>query len=77
MKTIAPWIPALYCAVLSAVVLIVHLKSGANSSAWEPGFYCFLPMCFFFVGSVTAQLHKELKELRQRLAVLEEDKSDI
>jgi hypothetical protein len=28
-------------------------------------------MCFVFIGSATAQMHKEIKELRQRLAALE------
>lgn len=74
MKNIAHWIPAAFCAVLSALVLGVQLKLGSDSSAWKPAFYCFLPMCFYFVGSATAQRHKELKELRQRLAALEEKK---
>ena len=73
MKKIAHWIPALFCALLSAMALGMQLP-GSESSAWKPAYYCFLPMCFFFVGSVSAQMQQELKELRQRLAVLEDKK---
>ena len=75
MKNVAHWIPAAFCAALSALALGMQLKLGSDSFAWKPAFFCFLPMCFFFVGSATAQMHKELKELRQRLAALEEKKS--
>jgi len=31
---------------------------------WEPAFYSFLPMCFFFVGAATYLGRRELRELR-------------
>ena len=75
MKNISHWTPVAFCAVLSAIVLGVQLKFGSDSSAWKPAFFCFLPMGFYLVGSTTAQMHKELKELRQRLAALEATKT--
>ena len=61
-----------FCAFLSLLVLV---QSGSGSGAWKPAFYAFLPMCFFFVGSATLQLQREIRELRQKLAVLEQKKS--
>lgn len=41
----------------------------------EAGIFSFLPMCFFFVGNVTFGMHRELRDLRKRLADLEQKKS--
>lgn len=67
---IGPWLPMLFCAALSAISVIFNLYT-----AFMPGgvasilnvFYCFLPMCFFFVGVFFVHLQKENQELRSRL----------
>ena len=67
------WIPAIFCAFLS--LLALSMQIGSDSGAWKPAFYCFLPMCFFFVGGVTSQMQLEIRELRQRLSELEQKRS--
>ena len=71
MKTIAHWIPAGFCAFVSLAALAASVLS-PDSGWWRPAFFAFLPMCFFFVGSATTQMHRELQELRQRLTALEQ-----
>lgn len=67
--------PAAFCAFLSVGALVMQIQLRPDSDAWKPAFYCFLPMCFMFVGFVTFAMHKELKDLRERLAALEQKKS--
>jgi len=70
MKSFRHWIPAAFCAILSLIAL-----AGSFHTAdfwWRPAFFCFLPMCFFFVGSATSMMHRELRDLRQRLTALEQ-----
>jgi hypothetical protein len=74
MKTLAHWMPAAFCAFLSYGALVMQIQLRSDSDAWKPAFYCFLPMCFIFVGVVTRAMHKELKDLRERLAALEQKK---
>jgi hypothetical protein len=69
---IAPWTGFAFCAFLSGLALFGFLDR--DSRWWQPAFYSFLPMCFFYVGSVLASQNKELRELRQRLAELEQAK---
>ena len=74
MKTITHWIPAAFCAFLSLIALVGSVRS-PDSDWWRPAFFAFLPMCFFFVASATTQMHRELRELRQRIAELELNKA--
>jgi hypothetical protein len=71
MKTITHWIPAAFCAFISLIALLASVRS-PDSGWWRPAFFAFLPMCFFFVGSATTQMHRELRELRQRITELEQ-----
>jgi hypothetical protein len=72
MKKIAHWMPAIFCGFLCLVAL--NASVGAKDSEWwRTAFFAFLPMCFFFVGNVTFQMHRELRELRQRLKESETD----
>jgi len=65
------YVPAAFCGFLCFIVLIVQISMD-QSTAWGPAFFCFLPMCFFFLGggifhSMQSQidaLKKELSELK-------------
>ena len=72
MKKIAHWLPAIFCGFLSLIALNASIDA-KGSEWWRPAFFSFLPMCFFFVGNVTFQMHRELRELRQRLASVAPD----
>jgi len=74
MKQISHWIPAAFCAFISLIVLVASFSS-SDSGWWRPAFFAFLPMCFFFVGSATTQMHRELFELRQRITELEQQRA--
>jgi hypothetical protein len=74
MKTIAHWTPAAFCAFISLTALFTSMRS-PDSGWWQPMFFAFLPMCFFFVGLVTARTQHELRELQKRLADLEQRQS--
>jgi hypothetical protein len=74
MKTIAHWTPAAFCAFISLIAVFAWVRS-SDTGWWQPVFFAFLPMCFFFVGAVTFAMHRELRELRKRLADLEQKKS--
>jgi CHASE2 domain-containing sensor protein len=71
MKTLTHWIPAAYCAFISFIALFASVGS-PDAGWWRPAFFAFLPMCFFFVGIATAQMHRELRALRQRLIEMEQ-----
>lgn len=71
MKPVAHWTAFVFCIFLSLIALVGSVTSG-TSSWWQPAFFSFLPMCFFHVASVTMQMHRELGELRQKMAELEQ-----
>jgi hypothetical protein len=73
MKSISHWIPAAFCAFLS--LLALSMQIGSDSGAWKPAFFCFLPMCFFFVGGTTSQMQREIRELRRQLTDLQEKRT--
>ncbi len=70
-KTLAHFAPFAFCAFLSGIWFVGSAFLGAGSSAWQPAFFCFLPMCFFFVAANTMQMRKELEELRQKVTDME------
>ena len=78
MKKIVFWIPAVFCALLSLIALSesigfrVFFGKYAFEGWWQPVFFSFLPMCFFSVGAGTTYLHRELNDLRRRVAELEQ-----
>jgi len=69
-QKVSPWIPAIFCAFLS--LLALSMQIGSDSGAWKPAFFCFLPMCFFFVGAATSQMQREIRELWKQVAELQE-----
>lgn len=72
MKTDLHWIPAAFCALISIIVPLGSQLSGWDSGTWEPAFYSFLPLCFYWVGTVTSQMHREIRELRSQLTELQQ-----
>ena len=71
MKLIAHWMPALFCAFLSIMALTSQI-GGTDNGSWKPAYYCFLPMCFFFMGNLTWQMSREIKDLRQQVVALKQ-----
>ncbi len=64
------WLPIAFCVCLSAICLAGVLSR--TPSSWIVPFLCFLPMCFFFVAAVTSNLQREIRELREQVAKLQE-----
>jgi len=78
---LGPWLPAIFCAVLSSITIVANLAgqfmTGTGSTG--PGdipFYCFMPMCFFFVGAYLSHLKNENQKLRERVDELT-SKTDV
>ena len=69
-QTISHWIPAVFCAFISLIALFASVVSEAGW--WRPTFFAFLPMSFFFVGAVTSQMQRDIRELRKQIAELQE-----
>jgi hypothetical protein len=69
-EKLGPWLPAIFCGVLSLITilgdLIGRFATGIAGAA-DIVFYCFLPMCFFFVGVFVSQLRRENCELRKQI----------
>jgi len=63
------WLPMGFCAALSLICVIAFI---GFPTAWVIPFLCFLPMCFFFVAAVTSNLQREVRELREQVAKLQE-----
>jgi hypothetical protein len=63
------WVPMVFCASLSLICVGAFIGS---STAGVIPFLCFLPMCFFFVATVTSNLQREVRELREQVAKLQE-----
>ena len=68
--SIAPWVPAVFCAFLSLIALVGSI--GESGGWWRPAFFAFLPMCFFFVGGAILDTQRQVRELQQRLIVLDQ-----
>jgi hypothetical protein len=69
-QKIGHWLPIVFCVCLSFICLAGFLSRSPNS--WVITFLCFLPMCFFFVAAVTSNLQREIRELREQVAKLQE-----
>lgn len=73
-EKVAPWIPAVFCAVLAVIVTVANLwgyRNGGSDQAATVVFMLFLPMCFFFVGAYLTQLRNENRQMRVRLDALD------
>ena len=67
MNRIQCWVPAMFCGIFSLVALGAAVYA-PSPAAWAPVFLCFLPMCFFFVGSAIRNMQREIRELRAQLS---------
>jgi hypothetical protein len=77
-QKVAPWLPAVFCAFLSIMALFFStgIVGKALTESWRPAFFAFLPMCFYFVGANIYGMNREIRELRQKLADMEEKKAN-
>jgi TRAP-type C4-dicarboxylate transport system permease small subunit len=64
-----PWLPFAYAVYLCYSTLWHIARS--DLKAWEPAFYSYLPMSFFFVGAVVYSMQREIRELRGSIAKLQ------
>jgi fucose permease len=69
-QKLGPWLPAIYCAILSLICLAAFLIR--SESEWFIIFLCFLPMGFVFAATVTSNLQREIRELREQVEKLQE-----
>ena len=63
MKTrtiIQLFIPAAFCAFISAMILF-------TGESARPAFYAFLPMCFFFGAFPLVTMHRRIRVLEEKL----------
>lgn len=72
---LALWTPSILCAFLSLItvagnLIVSFLNRTPPSSSMDVPFYCFLPMCFYFVGALLSKLQAENRELRTRIEEL-------
>ena len=68
-QKISHWLPMAMCASLSLICVAAFI---GFTTAWVIPFLCFLPMCFFFVAAVTSNLQREVRDLREQVAKLQE-----
>ncbi len=68
-QTLIHWLPFAFAAYLCYSAL--WRLSGSDMKVWEPVFYSFLPMCFFFGGVITFRMEREIRELRDVVAKLQ------
>ena len=74
-EQLRPWIAAIYCAALGfivilSVIIMAFINRTPNFSSVGIVFYCFLPMCFYFVGDFLSSLRKENLALKSQVEEL-------
>ena len=63
------YVPAAFCGFLCFIVLIVQISMD-QFTAWGPAFFCFLPMCFFFLGGIFHSMQSQIDALKKEIAEL-------
>ena len=63
------WIPFAFTALLCGMVMLGRIAGGQEIGL--PAFYCFLPMSFFFLGGILMESSRRVRELEERIKVLE------
>lgn len=69
-RRIDHWVAFAFCVFLSLMALSGSV-SDRSAGWWSPAFFSFLPICFFYMGAVTARMQREINELQSRLEVLQ------
>jgi hypothetical protein len=69
-QKIGHWLPMAMCVGLAFICVTGFVFF--SPSCWIIPFLCFLPMCFFFVAAVTSGLQREILDLREQVAQLQE-----
>jgi hypothetical protein len=57
IKSFIFWLPAMFCALISLMALFMPNDTG------KPAVFSFLPMCFFYAGSLFLSLNNRIKLL--------------
>jgi len=65
--SIIHWLPTAFCAYIS----FTALTRSTDGQWWTPAFFSFLPMCFFYVGAITSQMSKEIRDLKKQLGEIQ------
>jgi len=68
-RFVLPWLAFIYAVYLCYSTL--DRIPPSQTQYWEPAFYSFLPMCFFFAGVAIYAMGREIRELRQKIVELE------
>ena len=77
-EKLTPWIPAIFCGVLSFITVAADLLGRLLTQTSQVGlstFLCFLPMCFYFVGVQLQSLQSENRELKLQLVKISDQQS--
>ena len=61
---------SVFLSCLPMIGLIVRTVRGGSSEWWQPAFYGFLPMCFFFIGTELNASRIEMQKLRDEVEAL-------
>ncbi len=69
IQKLGNWIPMGFSAALSLICVSTFISF---PTAWVIPFLCFQPICFMFVATVTSNLQREVRELREQVAKLQE-----
>lgn len=69
-KKLQHWMPTAYCFALSCICVVTFIIR--SSSLWMIPLLAFLPMCFFFAANVTSRMDREIRDLREQVAKLQE-----
>jgi hypothetical protein len=64
-----PWL-AFVSALYLCYSTLEHIPP-SRARYWEPAFYSFLPMCFFFAGAAIYVMGRDIRELKKKIAELE------
>lgn len=74
LEKLRPFVAMMFCATLGAITIVTNLilafKNGTPAQGVDFVFYCFLPICFFFVGEFLTSLRKENLVLRSKIEEL-------
>ena len=68
-----PYISAIGCAFLGVMTIAGNITVARNLGSLDPGYgmsfvyYCFLPLCLYFLGAYMSEMRQEIRELRARL----------